>query len=233
MAKEIQGSCNRCGQCGCYEGAGGPEKWYPGIGWHHFGWGCQYPTIQMALIQIIKDEFEDKFGRPWERDDVDFEVDVRITGGGPAVEATCYVTQRGVQRAPTDASCAFCETTINATITGTTFTATTVTGSSTKGTVVDNLAKASGGSVGIVSNVEKNTLTVHSWVGGTPSGGEEVIVIDNVCKLWARQQLPPACNRYPQEFHLLPNGEELIAAWEANHPHTSAGGLCGYYWIDV
>jgi hypothetical protein len=235
MAKQVQGSCNRCGHCGCYVGAGGNAKWYPGIGG---GMRMQYyesnPSIQPILFQLIKDEFADQYGRPWEITDVEFALPgFRISGGGSPIVVDIYVSPKGIHISATDFSCPWLESTLNATITGTTFTTTTVLGSSTSGSVVNNLVIASGGSVGIVNNVAPNTLTVYSWVGGIPIDGEEIEVRANVCLLWGRTQLPPNCNSYPQAFQYAPNGEALIAAWEINHPHTGSGGLCGYYWIDV
>jgi hypothetical protein len=51
----------------------------------------------------------------------------------------------------------------------------------------------------------------------------------NECVIWGRAQLPPSCANFPQSF----TNEAQMIAWEINHPHTSQGGLCGYYWIDV
>lgn len=66
--------------------------------------------------------------------------------------------------------------TTKATITGTTFTATTVTGSSTSGAEEDDIAIASGGSHGKVTEVDDNELTVDMWIGGTPAPAETVTV---------------------------------------------------------
>lgn len=62
-----------------------------------------------------------------------------------------------------------------ATITGTTFTDTTVTGSSTSGAEAGDIAIASGGSHGLVEEVDDNELTVDKWIGGTPSAAESVV----------------------------------------------------------
>jgi len=63
-----------------------------------------------------------------------------------------------------------------ASITGTTFTATTVTGSSTSGAEADDIAIASGGSHGLITDVDDNELTVNMWIGGQPTDAETVTV---------------------------------------------------------
>lgn len=240
MAKQIQGSCNRCGHCGCYAGAGGPAKWYPGIGAGsmRMRYYEDHPQLQPIIFQLIKDEFADQYGRPWEHSDKEFVLtNFQIKGGGPTITVDLYVSEKGVHVSPTDFSCPWLKSTLNATITSTIFTASpdTVSGSSTSGSVVGNLAIASGGSVGIISNVAANTLTVHSWVGGIPLDGESVEVRENECRLWGRSQLPPACANYPQMFQYVLGGEKMIAAWEENHRYTGAvpPGLCGYHWEEV
>ena len=167
MAKQVQGSCNRCGHCGCYAGAGGHDKWYPGIGGSHMEYGAMYPDRDTDICALIRAAFMATEGRKWDKD-YDQTISIRIAGGGPPLDVDCYITQRGIQKSASDASCPF-------------------------------------------------------FALGTP----------NECILWGRAQLPPSCANYPQTFQYLPNGEGLIAKWEANHPHTGSGGLCGYYWIDV
>lgn len=228
MAKQVQGSCNRCGHCGCYEGAGGPAKWYPGIGGSKMGWGRQHPGQDLDICALIRTAFLAKFGSEWVNE-YGFVVTIQIVGGGPLITVNCYVTERGIQASATDASCPFFESIVNATITGTTFTATTVTGSSTAGSVIGNLAVASGSSVGIVSNVAPNALTVYGWLGGTPIDGESVEVRENECLIWGRLQWPSSCDNNPQTF----TEPDRIAKWELDHPHTSAGGPCGWEWVEV
>jgi hypothetical protein len=167
MAKQIQGSCNRCGHCGCYEGAGGPAKWYPGIGAGsiRMRYYEDHPQIQPILFQLIKDEFAVQYDRAWEYTDTEFSLTAfEITGGGPKITADLYVSRRGIHVSATNFSCPWFQL-------------------------------------------------------GTP----------NICRLWGRTQLPPACANNPQAFQYLPNGETMIAAWEINHPNPP----CGYSWIDV
>lgn len=65
----------------------------------------------------------------------------------------------------------------SATITGTTFTDTRVTGSGSLASVsAGQVAVASGGSHGEVSEVGSGYLVVECWVGGVPSAGEQVTV---------------------------------------------------------
>lgn len=162
MAKQVQGSCNRCGHCGCYEGAGGPAKWYPGIGGSKMAWGRRHSGQDLDVCALIRTAFMGKFGNAWDGE-YDVEVDIRIVGGGPPIDVTCYVTTSGIQTSSTDRSCPFFEL-------------------------------------------------------GNP----------NLCKLWGRNQLPPSCANFPQNLD-----DEAAVKWEVNHPHTSAGGLCGYYWVEV
>ena len=51
----------------------------------------------------------------------------------------------------------------------------------------------------------------------------------NSCQLWGTEYLPLMCATLPQDFV----DERHIAQFEQVHPHTSQGGTCGYYWIDV
>ena len=171
MAKEVQGDCDYCGHCGCYVGAGGPARFYPGIGvgTMRMRYSEIHPVILPILYQLIKDEFAVQYSRPWEYSDKEFALtNFQIKGGGPTITVDLYVSEKGIHVSPSDFSCPWFQL-------------------------------------------------------GTP----------NECLLWGRSQLPPACANLPQMFQYMPGGEGLIAAWEANHPHTSQGGLCGYYWIDV
>ena len=61
-----------------------------------------------------------------------------------------------------------------ATMTGTTFTNTTCTGSSTSGASSGQVAIASGGSHGLITNVAANVITVDKWIGGKPTDAETV-----------------------------------------------------------
>lgn len=152
------GSCNGCGHCGCFEGAGGPAKWYPGVGVWAMKWGRMYPGRDLDICQLIRTAYLAKYGYEWDHD-FNSNVTIRIVGGGAPINVDCYITERGIQKSATDASCPFFQTS---------------------------------------------------------------------CVLYGRTQLPPSCANAPQ----LITDPYFIANWEINHPHTSQGGLCGYYWTD-
>ena len=100
------GSCNRCGHCGCYEGAGGPAKWYPGIGGSKMPYGKMYPDRDMDICELIRTAFMAAHSREWDQDYGET-VSIRITGGGSPLEVDCHITLRGIQKSATDASCPF------------------------------------------------------------------------------------------------------------------------------
>lgn len=227
MAKQIQGECNRCGRCGCYERAGGLPKRYPGLGGFLMAWGKQHPEQDLEVCQLIRAAYIKKFHREWNHD-YESDLRIKILGDTGAINVDLYIGKRGIQKSPDDASCPFVNVIENATIVGTTFTPTTVTGPVTGSPTVDNLAVASGGSVGIVSGVGLNTLTVHSWVDGIPADGETVKVVTTECLLWGKSQLPWMCAKSPQDYV----GKQ-IDKWIDSNPHTSNAGTCGYYWVDV
>jgi hypothetical protein len=48
MAKQVQGSCNKCGHCGCYASPGGEnEHWCPGIPTSILDWYLNHPDDQI------------------------------------------------------------------------------------------------------------------------------------------------------------------------------------------
>ena len=106
MAKEIRGSCNRCGHCGCYEGAGGDPRWYPGIGGSKTLWGKMYPDRDMDICQLIRTAFLATEGREWDKDYGET-IRIRIVGNGSRINVDCHITTRGIQKSATDASCPF------------------------------------------------------------------------------------------------------------------------------
>jgi hypothetical protein len=156
MAKQVQGSCNKCGHCGCYASPGGEnEHWCPGIPTSILDWYLNHPDDQInKFAQYMVDRIGYTKG---------------MRGGGrftiPGIGRIDYwIADGGIQKSETDTSCPFFQL-------------------------------------------------------GTPN---ECIIFDEV-------YLHPSCRNNPQSF----TDEGMVAAWEVNHPHTSQGGLCGYYWIDV
>ena len=109
MGKEVQGECNRCGHCGCYAGAGGPAKWYPGIGAGTMNMQYHDSRPQLGspiLYQLIAAEFEVQYDRPWESTDTEFALPgFRISGGGPPIIKDIYVSTKGIHISATDFSC--------------------------------------------------------------------------------------------------------------------------------
>jgi hypothetical protein len=97
------GSCNRCGHCGCYEHAGEPEEWYPGIGGYALPWYKQHPSEGLALCQLLNAKFVQQSGRDWDHD-YGVSLSVQVQGIG---NITCYISRRGIQKSATDASCPF------------------------------------------------------------------------------------------------------------------------------
>lgn len=100
------GACIYCGHCGCYAGAGGPAKWYPGIGGSKMKWGKRYPAEDLEICSLIRDAFLVKFSYEWD-DDYDFDVTIRIVGGGAPLDVDCHVTEKGIQKSASDSSCPF------------------------------------------------------------------------------------------------------------------------------
>jgi hypothetical protein len=219
MAKQIQGSCNRCGHCGCFSVPGWPEKWCPGLPIEILDWYLRYPDPD---VQKFAAYFINRMGY------------TRGMRGArhfsmPGIGRVDYfLSDAGIQKSETDRSCPFLESTVQATMTGTTFTATSVTGSSTAVASVDNLAVASGGSAGVISSVAPNTLGIYGWLGGTPADVEIVTVLFNECVIFNEDYIPLPCRDYPQ---LL--SDEEAAEWETNHVTTGSGGTCGFWWVDV
>jgi len=107
-------------------------------------------------------------------------TEIRLWSGRPVPEGTRVAhagwNHPGLRQGTTND---FTVSSTKATITGTTFTNTTVTGSSTSGAEESDIAIASGGSHGLVSGVEDNTLTVDKWIGGLPSAAETVTVLES------------------------------------------------------
>jgi len=106
-------------------------------------------------------------------------TEIRLWAGRPVPAGTAVahagMNHPGLRQGATND---FTASATKATITGTTFTNTTVTGSSTSGSEEDDIAIASGGSHGKVSGVDDNELTVDKWIGGLPTDGETVTVIE-------------------------------------------------------